>query len=272
MTPLMLGPPSRRVFGLFHAAEGPRASDTAVLLCPPMGHEALRSHRFYRLLALRLARLGFDVLRFDPYGTGDSPGGDEEGDLLGWRSDIKEAHSELVRRSKNTGRVVWFAARLAGSLAIQASPLLQHRPKKLVLWEPVLDGAPYLQTLREKHVDELELSHAIPRADWRRQLRQDPTSFTEEALGFAISPMLQQQILDLEPQTLTVSPVVDTTVIAKPDDLKTQQWAAAQRAAGAKVQDEALMHSLIWTSNPHPGNEMVPAEALQRVIAAIHHD
>jgi len=27
---------------------------------------------------------------------------------------------------------------------------------------------------------------------------------------------------------------------------------------------------MIWTSNPHPNNEMVPAEALQRVMAEIH--
>lgn len=271
MNPILFGASHRRLLGMFHAAESKSPRDASVLLCAPFGHEALRTHRFYRLLAVRLARQGFDVLRFDCYGTGDSPGSDEEGDLLGWRSDIREAHAELVRRS-NAGRVVWFAARLAGSLAIQASALLEHRPKKMVLWEPVLDGAPYLQTLRDKHVEELEFSHAIPRADWRRQLRQDPTSFTEEVLGHAISPVLRQQILDLEPQVLTVSPVVETTVIAKPDDLKTRQWAVAQHAAGAKVQYEALMHSLMWTSNPHPDNEMVPADALQRVIAAIHHD
>lgn len=271
MNPILFGASHRRLLGMFHAAEGRTPRDASVLLCAPFGHEALRTHRFYRLLAVRLARQGFDVLRFDSYGTGDSPGSDEEGDLLGWRSDIKEAHAELVRRS-STRRVVWFAARLGGSLAIQASALLEHRPQKMVLWEPVLDGAPYLQSLREKHVDELELSHSIPRVDWRRQLRQDPASFTAEALGFAISPVLRQQIVELEPQVLTVSPVVETTVIAKPDDLQTQQWAAAQREAGAKVQCEALMHSLMWTSNPHPDNEMVPAEALQRVIAAIHHD
>lgn len=268
MTPLMFGPPSRRLFGLFHAAEGARASDTAVLLCPPMGHEALRSHRFYRLLALRLSRRGVPVLRFDPYGTGDSPGDDEDGDLAGWRRDIGEAHRELLARS-GAARIVWFGARVGATLALQATASASPRVARLVLWEPVLEGSAYLQDLREKHVAELELSHSIPDAGWRRSLRNDPDAFGDEAFGFGISALLRQQVAALTPDSLQLGSGTELVVIAKPDDATTRRWVTAQ-TQGRSARHVALAHSLIWTSNPHPNNEMVPAEALQRVMAEIH--
>ncbi|MGJ7519870.1 alpha/beta fold hydrolase [Variovorax sp. LT1P1] len=268
MTPLMFGPPSRRLFGLFHAAEGTRASDTAVLLCPPMGHEALRSHRFYRLLALRLSRRGVPVLRFDPYGTGDSPGDDEDGDLDGWRRDIGEAHRELVARS-GASRIVWFGARIGATLALQAAASASPRIARLVLWEPVLEGPGYLAHLREKHVAELELSHAIPKAEWRRSLRTDPEAFATEAFGFGISEVLRRQIMALTPDALQMSASTELVVIAKPDDTTTRAWVTAQ-TAGQSARHVPLLHSMIWTSNPHPNNEMVPAEALRRVMAEIH--
>lgn len=268
MTPLMFGPPSRRLFGLFHAAEGTRASDTAVLLCPPMGHEALRSHRFYRLLALRLSRRGVPVLRFDPYGTGDSPGDDEDGDLEGWRRDIGEAHRELVARS-GASRIVWFGARIGATLALQAAASASPRIARLVLWEPVLEGPGYLAHLREKHVAELELSHAIPKAEWRRSLSTDPEAFAAEAFGFGISEVLRRQIMALTPDALQMSASTELVVIAKPDDATTREWVTAQ-TAGQRARHVPLLHSMIWTSNPHPNNEMVPAEALRRVMAEIH--
>lgn len=270
MTPLLFGPPARRLFGLFHAADSTRVSGTAVLLCPPMGHEALRSHRFYRLLALRLARAGLSVLRFDPYGTGDSPGDDEDGELDGWRRDILAAHRELASRAGAT-RIVWFGARIGATLALQAAAMADPRIARLVLWEPVLDGPVYLQGLREKHVAELEVSHSLPDPGWRRRLREDPTAFSDEAFGFAMSPVLRAQVGALTPQALasTLDAGVEVVTIGKPDDARIRQWVVAQAGRGA-VRHVPLAHPLIWTSNPSPGNEMVPAEALQRVMAEIH--
>jgi hypothetical protein len=63
------------------AQEGLDAPGAAVLLCNPFGQEAIRCHRAFRLLSARLASSGIPSLRFDYFGTGDSPGNDGEGDL-----------------------------------------------------------------------------------------------------------------------------------------------------------------------------------------------
>ena len=67
----------RRLFGLFPPPE--REGRIAVLICAPFGQEVVRSHRLFRVLSDRLARTGIAVLRFVPYGTGDSPGEDIDG-------------------------------------------------------------------------------------------------------------------------------------------------------------------------------------------------
>jgi pimeloyl-ACP methyl ester carboxylesterase len=268
MKPLLFGPPTRRLFGLYHVPEGATLSGTAVLLCAPMGHEALRSHRFYRVLAIRLARRGMAVLRFDSHGAGDSPGADEDGELEGWRADVGEAHRELLARS-GAKRVIWFGARLGASLAVQAASVPGTQVDKLVLWEPVLDGAAYLQALRERHVKELEWSHALPDADWRREMLRDPDAFIDEAFGFAISPVLRSQLLALTSADLTLPAGSEVVVVAKPDDVAAQRWVEREAAAARNARWLPLAHSLIWTSNPFPNNAMVPADALQQIAGEL---
>ena len=46
-------------------------------------------------LAKRLSGIGFHVLRFDYYGTGDSAGDADEGDLRQWHDDLSAAVDEL---------------------------------------------------------------------------------------------------------------------------------------------------------------------------------
>ena len=71
----------------------------SVLLCNPLGQESVRLHRFYRVLAERLSRLGIAVLRFGLLRDGESAGEEVEGRLARWCDDVLEAHRELIRLS-----------------------------------------------------------------------------------------------------------------------------------------------------------------------------
>ena len=166
MTPTIFGPSHRRLFGVVHEPAQGRASGRAYLLCMPFGHEALRVHRFYRLLAERLARQGAFVLRFDCYGAGDSAGDDGEAELTGWSSDICAANQELLRRS-NAAWVGWFGARLGGSAALLAVRETTRRPHAVVLWDAVFDGARYLKEWQLAHRTELENAYRAPDPGWR---------------------------------------------------------------------------------------------------------
>ena len=270
MTPLMFGPPSRRLFGIHHPAETASPGKGAVLICPPFGQEALRSHRFFRVLADRLARIGFSVLRFDYHGTGDSPGDDEDGDLEGWRSDVLVAHEELRRLSAAASRrIAWLGARLGGTLAIQAAQSSRLSLERLVLWEPVVDGRRYAQQLREWHVESLEISYCIPEPSLRRRLSSDALAFTDEASGFAVSPQLRQQCSRLLPETLRIPTDCRTLVLGQPGDEPLRQWVRGQ-ISEPPLQFSEFEHPLIWNSDPSSNNAMVPAEALKRLLTTMY--
>lgn len=270
MTPVMFGPPARRLFGIFHPSENVSQDKGAVLICPPFGQEALRSHRFFRVLADRLARTGFSVLRFDYHGTGDSPGDDIDGEFDGWRRDVLAAHDELRRLSASaTRRVAWLGARLGGTMAIQAAQCNRLALERLVLWEPVVDGRRYAQQLREWHVESLELSYCIPEPSLRRRLADDAHAFTDEASGFAVSPLLRQQFSSLQPESLRIPTDCRTLVLGQPEDDSLKKWIQLQ-VSEPPVQFSEFEHPLIWNSDPSSNNAMVPAEALKRLLTTMY--
>jgi alpha/beta superfamily hydrolase len=267
--PLMFGPASRQVFGLFHAADAARQSDSAVLLCPPFGQEGLRTHRFFKVLAERLARTGAPTLRFDFHGSGDSPGDESEGELDGWRRDLCAAHEELSRRAPGK-RIVWVGARLGATLAVLAARNGRCDPVRLVLWEPVIDGLRYARFLREQHVAAIDATFCIPDLSWRRSLTREPDAVPEEALGAALSPQLRAQLGALTPESLPLTALHETLVLTLPGDGHTAQWAAAQQSRHMPVRLAYFQHRLDWTADPYPNSAMVPADALNRLQGALH--
>lgn len=267
MTPLTFGPAGRRLFGIFHAPATGLAPASAVLLCPPMGQELFRAQRFLRVLSDRLARAGVAVLRFDYHGTGDSPGDDEDGDMAGWQGDVAAAHAELRRRA-GAVPVAWCGARLGATLAAAAAHAVAQGPQHLLMWDPVLDGAAYLRALREAHASVLIKSFCLPMPGLRRRLAAEPDAYTEGPLGYGLSARLRQELRELVPQRVALSPAHGTTVLAMPQDATAQAWAEAQRVLARPVQRVPFAHTWGWTEDQQrPGQAtMVPAEPLQQLL------
>ena len=268
MLPLFFGPPSRRLFGAFHEASPGRMQSLGVLLCNPFGQEAIRTHRLFRVLAIRLAKAGIHVLRFDYFGTGDSAGDDDQADLQGWCADIQTAHEELVRLS-GAGKVTWVGSRLGAVPAIQALGQSAKSAQRLVVWDPVVEAPAYAQLLRKKHVEALETSYSVPDPTWRVKLASDPAAFSDEAIGFAIPPALRKQLSTLHAAQLSIPQTVQTTVIADQDDTAVAAWVSAQQASGIRLQSVALKHTLEWTSDDSLNAALVPADAVQQLMLAI---
>ncbi len=134
---------------MFHLAE---KSSVAVVMCPPFAEEKKASYRVLREQADALAAGGVPVLRFDYYGTGDSPGNFEEGGLDVWADDIRAA-SEFALSETGAKKLCLLGLRLGGTLAMMCES--DH----LVLWQPMMDPGTYLkanarrQALRHKLID-----------------------------------------------------------------------------------------------------------------------
>ena len=147
-TPVVFGPSDGALFGFYHAPSGGAARrSTGLVLCNPLGYDAMCTHRTYRVLAERAAASGFPTIRFDYDGTGDSAGRtDGPKRVRAWLDSIGFAIEELRARS-GLRDVTLFGTRFGATLAAACA---QERAdvRGLVLWGPSITGRAYVRELR----------------------------------------------------------------------------------------------------------------------------
>ena len=151
-------------------------------------HEQMRSYRFFSQMAAQLAGAGIACLRFDYYGTGDSGGDDGQFQPDSTARDLVLAAAELRRLAPGIPLVVMaarasalFAWRDAGALGASA----------LWLWQPVVDGARYVQSLLARDARERGSKHRYPLLKGRAPALRD------DLMGFRLSPGAQQALAAL---------------------------------------------------------------------------
>lgn len=221
MTPLYFGDSARQLFGIYQAP-ATRPRDTGVLLCNPVGKEYMRSHWALRQVASQLTRSGFHVFRFDYRGTGDSAGESGEGDVASWCEDVVAAAEEL-KDMAGTRRLALVGLRLGAALAALASETL--RPLRLVLWDPVVAGKPYLDEIGALHRELLasRTYFARPRAD----------AAPDELLGFRCPRALRASIATIDlPRCLAHAERIHLVVSERRDvyERLQQTWSEAHGA------------------------------------------
>jgi amino acid adenylation domain-containing protein len=130
----------RSLYGVFHEPRVGLTGGDAVLICPPVGQEQVRTHFVLQRLARQLAAKGVPVLRFDYYGCGDSSGDSIAATCGRWQRDIAEAYVELRRRTP-AARITAVGVRLGATLLCNAAS--RFDTGKVVLWDPIYRGCEY---------------------------------------------------------------------------------------------------------------------------------
>jgi pimeloyl-ACP methyl ester carboxylesterase len=148
MNPLFIGTAERRLFGLYEPAASARGRPRAAVLCYPWGMEYIYAHRSMRQLASRLSAAGFHTLRFDYFGTGDSSGEMDQASLVGSNADV-EAAIEALQDIAGTSKVVLIGLRVGANIAADVATRHKSEVEALVLWDPIISGEHYVQTLPE---------------------------------------------------------------------------------------------------------------------------
>jgi uncharacterized protein len=138
MNLLSLGAAGHDIFAIHDPAVASSRARAAVL-CNPGGSEQVFAHRSLRHLALRLARLGIHVVRFDYFGTGDS-GGYEEGRPEGLQKDLLIA-IEAAMDISGAAQVTLIGLRLGADVAARLACTQPSLVESVVLWDP-LDPQP----------------------------------------------------------------------------------------------------------------------------------
>ena len=244
--PLYFGPDARRLFGWYHAPAGESALDLAVVICPPIGHEYINSHRTVRRLADALASRGVAALRFDYDGTGDSAGRDEDpGRVNAWTRSIRDAMTALrgLTSARDIGLVgIRMGATLAARVAHDTDVPC------LMLWAPLVRGREYAREMKAMHLT---------------GTRTGPTDpGTIEPGGFVMTEETQREISALNLEELT--PRSPSVLIATRDDLAEdtrlrEKWTAA----GLSVEQRALPGYADMFTAPHAA--LVPEVAIDTI-------
>lgn len=133
-----------KLFGVFHASTAV-VSKGGVVLCAPYGEEKNYTQRALANFARAVCSKGFDVVRFDYRGTGDSEGDLEDVSLTDHISDIDCAIGALGER-RGTKGIGLLGLRLGGTLAALVAnndPRIQFA----ILWAPIARPKRYFQGL-----------------------------------------------------------------------------------------------------------------------------
>jgi len=197
MSPFYFGDSARPLFGIYSPANPARDRQKALLVCPPIFQDYMRSHRTLKNLAVDLSGRGIHVLRFDYYGCGDSAGSWEDSSIEEWVSNIELAAEELQAMSM-VDNLSFLGVRLGATLLANAK--LENFPsKKIALWDPILDGKKYLETLVNLQMDLVEDNN---RFKLSRKSYLDEHDM--ELIGYPISAEAKAQLANLSLQNIAL--------------------------------------------------------------------
>jgi len=258
INPFFFGSSAKRLFGCYHAPRPGVARDCGVVLCSPMGHEYIVSHRAYQKLAVRLSQAGFPVLRFDFYGCGDSAGDGDQDHLGQWLADIAVAIDEVRRRGRVV-KVCLMGLRLGGSLAILAGAQ-RGDVAGLVLWDPVISGKAYVEQLIQIHHETLQRANTPPSS---ALVKERPT----EILGFSLTDSLFADLIKLDLLALRQKPANNVLVIESDPNADGGRLTEHVKSLVAQVESQHFPGPQLWTEDVN--KVLVPNQILHSVVAWI---
>lgn len=196
--PIYFGPDSL-LFGIYHAAQG-QPKKKSILIVPPLLNEYMRCHYALRKVAVSLSEAGYDVLRFDFRGTGNSKGAMDELTIDDWVTDIESAIIEVGQISGNSD-IGAVAVRFGAALLCRASS--DFRFSRVIFWDPIFVGETWYQ--------KLQISRKKARAKPRMPGEMSDFVF----MGHVLSPSFVAELVSAKGETLSA----DSAVLVKTEDV-----------------------------------------------------
>ena len=252
------------MFAIHHLPTG-IARNEGVVLCNPFGQEAIRCHRLFKVLAEQLSRQGFHVLRFDYFATGDSGGDDHEADLDGWCADLRCA-DEALRTRCGVAQVSWCGLRLGATIAALASRQARSPVRRIVMWDPIIDGTEYLTEMVSAHLaarrDSFGARWVFDPTIWQRATAEA----RDEVLGFAVPPMLRARLNALSAPQLAAMHTSHVAVLARTGLPGLNALRHELSGLNLQVSVNMIDTSINWASNEASDSSIAPAQALKALL------
>ena len=261
MFPLFFGSADEPLYGVCHPAEPTAGPPLGAVICPPILHECDDAHRALRALAELLARAGVHVLRFDYRGTGDSAGNGDQGSVPGWTRDVRLAMDEL-RASRGVESVGLVGLRFGASLAARAAAEAATEGEELpfvVLWEPVVRGGPYVQSLRS-------LQAAWLAYDARERPGALRLGTPHEVMGNPLPDALGESLGSVDLLADPLPRAARSLIVDEGAADELAQLASRYDLDGLAVEHERIDGGTVWRREFDAEQAQVPRPLLSRVV------
>lgn len=233
-----------RIFAFMHPPQG--AVRGGAVICAPLAEEKLWAHRVLVCFARELAERGFAVLRFDFRGEGDSDRTFERSDLDSRIADTHAAIDELRLRFPGLPQLALVGLRLGATIAAAAAAT---RPDvdRLLLWDPVTDGADYMQTVLRTNLMAQMALHRKVVEDREALIARLGRGETVNVEGYALSEPLFRQVSGLKlADLLAAGPRPCRLVSIAPRTAPPRADLAAMAAASPQVTAVSAVEEPFW--------------------------
>ncbi|WP_342120939.1 hydrolase 2, exosortase A system-associated [Pseudoduganella sp. OTU4001] len=256
-------------FALYHAPAAPCRG--AWLYLHPFAEEMNKARRMAALQAAALAAQGWAVLQLDLHGCGDSAGDFGEASWDSWRADVAlglDWLQETLGTQLPQAPGLW-GLRLGALLALDYA---QHpaglAPSRLLLWQPVLQGAAHLTQFLRLQLAAQMLGEGGPEGG-TAALRATLAAGTPlEIAGYALNPALALALDGLDgTRQAPPCPVHWLEVVAeagRPLSPAAQRVARQWQEAGASVLTASAPGPQFWATQ-----EIAEAPALLQATTAV---
>lgn len=251
--PIYFGAADHRLFGCLHEVAEPALR--GVVVCPPLGHEYIFSHRSLRHLAQLLAARNLPVLRFDFYGTGDSLGDWADLSLTACVDDTLTAVREQAAR-QGVDAAALVGLRVGATVASLAAARLPTAVK-LVLWDPVCDGKAYLEALLATH------TRLMGGRTARGASRQMGVAGEVEIIGMRIPHSLWSAIEAIGDAAYDSHGGRDILVVDSSEDGTQQAFVSWLTAHGVNAEYLQIPYPEIWNQDPY--KTRLPSRIIEEV-------
>lgn len=260
LQPLYFGPPQRTLFGLWRTAADGSSDAAAMTVAPPLLQEGISTQRALWWLCEQLGAAGVASLRFDWYGSGDAGGGAQQMTLDGLAQDAAEAMAWTQGRAPR--RVRTLALR-SGALGVLLAASRAAGPVDVVLWEPVLDGAPLCDAWKRMHEAQV--------AGVGRYPFVMPVPGEDDLLGFDVDASFLRALHGFDAGTLALPPGSRLLVTGWEPQPGVQAW--IERLAGAGVEAEwwplETGDAPAWDDPMQFENQLFPRRGVAKLAARL---
>lgn len=253
-------------FCIFHAPDDDTSCRGAIVYIHPFGEEMNKARRMAAVQSRALAKTGYAVLQIDLFGCGDSSGDAGQANWQLWKEDVALAIRWLAQHT--SAPISLWGLRLGALLALDVARSSGNAIEKIILCQPVLDGANYLtQILRLRLAGEMLGAEKNSGTAGLRQTLAAGEAI--EIAGYELSPALAAALdsLDAADIVLCNSAVHWIEIVA---DAARAMPPARERIAGGWVRQGVLLQRHLVTGVPFwTTQEMTECPALLPVMASI---